>query len=145
MGTVRITSGGEGLAGELGQLDDWLRREPGLRGRVRREQSPAPGTLGGLPELVIGSAVSGVAGALATALSQSLTGWLRSRRTRGAGSPGAVLTLTAQDGRSLTLDARSSVDPAEVERFLRAALGGTVPVPDAATAPAAPVDGDGGL
>ncbi|WSQ09519.1 hypothetical protein OG604_18080 [Streptomyces sp. NBC_01231] len=142
-----MTSGDESLTGEL---DDWLRREPGLRGRVRREQSPTPGTLGGLPELVIESGVSGVAGALATALSQSLAGWLRSRRARRSGSPGATpLTLTAQDGRSLTLDARSPMDAAEVERFLRAALGRTVPAPDAVTAPAnppaAPVDGNGSL
>ncbi|MFM9700534.1 effector-associated constant component EACC1 [Streptomyces europaeiscabiei] len=63
-----MTSGDESLTDELG---DWLRREPGLRGRMRREQSPTPGTLGALPELVIGSCVSGAAGALATTLPQS--------------------------------------------------------------------------
>lgn len=58
-----MTSGDESLTDELG---DWLRREPGLPGRVRQEQSPTTGTLGTLPELVIESYVSGAAGALAT-------------------------------------------------------------------------------
>ncbi|WP_308373307.1 MULTISPECIES: hypothetical protein [unclassified Streptomyces] len=124
----------------MDELGDWLRREPRLRGLLRREHSPTPGSLGSLPELVIESCISGAAGALATTLGQSLTGWLRSRRARGTGSSGAMLTLTTQDGRSLSLDARRPVDAAEVGRFLEAALGGPVLAPDAT--PTTPVDGD---
>ncbi|MCH0563472.1 hypothetical protein I3F60_13070 [Streptomyces sp. MUM 136J] len=51
-----------------------------------------------------------------------------------------MLTLTTQDGRSLSLDARRPVDAAEVGRFLEAALGGPVLAPDAT--PTTPVDGD---
>ncbi|MFF2363951.1 hypothetical protein ACFVU0_14750 [Streptomyces sp. NPDC058122] len=135
-----MSSEDQSLTDELG---GWLRQEPGLRGRVRREQSVTPGTLGGLPELVVEAGVSGVAASLATALSQSLTNWLRSRRARGATSLRATLTLTTQDGRSLTLDARSPSEPADVERFLRAALGEPAPNPDTTTT--APVDGNGSL
>ncbi|MFE4698548.1 hypothetical protein ACFRIC_15890 [Streptomyces sp. NPDC056738] len=135
---MRITSEDQSLTEELG---DWLRRETGLRGRVRRERSMTPGTLGGLPELVVGAFVSGAAGSLATTLSTSLTNWLRSRRARGATSRRATLTLTTQDGRTLTLDARSPSEPADVERFLRAALGEPPQTPDSTAT--APMDGNG--
>jgi len=58
VGDIRIEIEGD-VAAET-SLWDWLRREPGLRGRVRhRPVSAHPGSMGSLSELVVEGVVTG--------------------------------------------------------------------------------------
>jgi hypothetical protein len=97
-------------------LLDWLRHEDTLRGRVRTAQTPArPGEMGGVLDALEVALGSGGADAL---LATSVSTWLsQPRRTD------VKLTVTAEDGRHIELDARRIQDPAvllrEVERLLR--------------------------
>ncbi|MBV9142704.1 MAG: hypothetical protein JO115_17630 [Pseudonocardiales bacterium] len=101
----------------LRSLLDWLRHEDAFRGRVRPAQRPVrPGEMGavGLDALVV--ALS--AGGAGTVLAASVSTWLSQPRRADV-----KLTITAEDGRHLELDARRVKDPAvlmrEVERLLR--------------------------
>ncbi len=95
---------------------DWLRREDTLRGRVRAASAPVrPGEMGGVFDVLIVALGSGGAGA---ALATSLSTWLSQPRRADV-----KLTVTADDGRHIELDAHRVPDPAvllrEVERLLR--------------------------
>lgn len=100
----------------LRSLLDWLRHEDAFRGRVHVAHAPVrPGQMGGMLDVLVVALGSGGVGA---ALATSLSTWLR--RPRGTD---VKLTLTADDGRKLELDARRVPDPVvllrEVERLLR--------------------------
>lgn len=100
----------------LRSLLDWLRHEDTLRGGVRPVQAPVqPGQMGGVLDTLTVALGSGGAGAV---LATSVSTWLRQRHTD------ITLTLVAEDGRRIELDARRLRDPAvllrEVERLLRA-------------------------
>ncbi|MGH3866467.1 MAG: effector-associated constant component EACC1 [Pseudonocardiaceae bacterium] len=100
----------------LRSLLDWLRHEDTLRSRVRTARTPVrPGEMGGVLDVLEVALGSGGAGA---ALAASVSSWLsQPRRTD------VTLTVTAEDGRRIELDARRVRDPAvllrEVERLLR--------------------------
>ncbi len=100
----------------LRSLLDWLRHEDSLRGRVRTAQtSVRPGEMGGVLDVLEVALGSGGAGAV---LVTSVSAWLSQPRRADV-----TLTVTAQDGRHIELDARRVRDPAvllrEVERLLR--------------------------
>lgn len=115
MADVRIVV--EGSSAAFASLEDWLRREPGLRGHVRHLAPVAgPGTMGSLSQLAVESLVTGTIGAVIGVLSQSLATWLQQGRTRGD-SPVSVV-VTVPGGQTLRFDVQS---PAEIERLLRAA------------------------
>ncbi len=100
----------------LRSLLDWLRHEDTLRGRVRTAQTPVrPGEMGGVLDVLVVALGSGGAGA---ALATSVSTWLSQPRRADV-----KLTVTAEDGRHIELDARRIRDPAvllrEVERLLR--------------------------
>ena len=64
---------------ELGQLWDWLRHERGLTGRVTLiPQAPGPTDLGGIVDMLTVALGSGGAAAV---LAQSLSVWLKTRRS----------------------------------------------------------------
>ncbi|MGH3853436.1 MAG: effector-associated constant component EACC1 [Pseudonocardiaceae bacterium] len=101
----------------LRSLLDWLRHEDALRGRVRAAHAPVrPGEMGGLLEVLEVALGSGGAGAV---LATSVSTWLSQPRRADV-----KLTVTAEDGRHIELDARRVRDPAvllrEVERLLAA-------------------------
>ena len=100
----------------LRSLLDWLRHEDTLRGRVRTAPTPVrPGEMGGVLDVLMVALGSGGAG---VALATSVSTWLsQPRRTD------VKLTVTAESGRQIKLDARRVQDPAvllrEIERLLR--------------------------
>lgn len=101
----------------LRSLLDWLRREDAFRGRVCAAQTPVrPGEMGAgaLDALVVALG----AGGAGTVLAASVSTWLNQPRRADV-----RLTITADDGRHIELDARRVRDPAllvrEVERLLR--------------------------
>ncbi|MGH3426526.1 MAG: effector-associated constant component EACC1 [Pseudonocardiaceae bacterium] len=100
----------------LRSLLDWLRHEDALRGRVRTGHAPVrPGEMGGVLEVLEVALGSGGAGAV---LAGSVSTWLSQPRRADV-----TLTVTAEDGRHIELDAHRVRDPAallrEVERLLR--------------------------
>jgi hypothetical protein len=100
----------------LRSLLDWLRHEDTLRGGVRMAQtSVRPGEMGGVLDVLVVALGSGGAGAV---LATSVSTWLSQPRRADV-----TLTVTAEDGRRIELDARRIRDPAvllrEVERLLR--------------------------
>jgi Effector Associated Constant Component 1 len=74
---ARITVGGDSK-GDLGSLYEWLRREDGLRGRVRFECRPFHQEEMGAAQDAIAVAL-GSGGAL-TVLASALPTWMRQRR-----------------------------------------------------------------
>lgn len=99
----------------LRSLLDWLRHEDTLRGRVRAAHTPVrPGEMGGVLDVLVVALGSGGAGA---ALATSVSTWLSQPRRADV-----KLTITAEDGRHIELDARRVRDPVvllrEVERLL---------------------------
>ncbi|MGH2844047.1 MAG: effector-associated constant component EACC1 [Solirubrobacteraceae bacterium] len=101
----------------LRSLLEWLRHEDALRGRVCTVHAPVrPGEMGGVLEVLEVALGSGGAGAV---LAGSVSTWLSQPRRADV-----TLTVTAEDGRRIELDARLVRDPAvllrEVERLLRA-------------------------
>ncbi|MEO7195617.1 MAG: hypothetical protein ABIZ05_12500 [Pseudonocardiaceae bacterium] len=101
----------------LRSLLEWLRREDALRGRVRTAHAPVrPGEMGGVLGVLEVALGSGGAGAV---LASSVSTWLSQPRRADV-----KLTVTAEDGRHIKLDARRVRDPVvllrEVERLLRA-------------------------
>ncbi|MEU6354926.1 hypothetical protein ABZ896_37375 [Streptomyces sp. NPDC047072] len=115
MSDVRIVVEGSSAAFE--SLWDWLRQEPGLRGRIRHLAPAAgPGTMGSLSQLAVESLVTGTISAVIGVLSQSLATWLQQRRSRGDAPVSVVVMVSG--GQTLRFDVQS---PAEIERLLRAA------------------------
>lgn len=102
----------------LRSLLDWLRHEDTLRSRVRTAQTPVrPGEMGaGVLNVLTVALGSGGAGAV---LATSVSTWLSQRHAD------VTLTVTAEDGRHIELDARRVRDPAvllrTLERLLRPA------------------------
>lgn len=118
MNGIRIAVDGDDAAEE--SLWDWLRQEPGLRGRVHHmSRSPQAGAMGSLRELVVEGVVTGTIGTLAGLLGQSLSLWLGQRHSRGNAQ--TTVTVTTGDGRSVTV---TSGQAAEAEQLLRLALDG---------------------
>ena len=100
----------------LRSLLDWLRHEDTLRGGVRMAQtSVRPGEMGGVLDVLVVALGSGGAGAV---LATSVSTWLSQPRRADV-----TLTVIAEDGRRIELDARRIRDPAvllrAVERLLR--------------------------
>ncbi|MGH3707830.1 MAG: effector-associated constant component EACC1 [Pseudonocardiaceae bacterium] len=100
----------------LRSLLEWLRHEDTLRGRVHTAPTPVPpGEMGGVLDVLVVALGSGGAGA---ALATSVSTWLsQPRRTD------VKLTMTAEDGRHLELNAHRVQDPAallrEVQQLLK--------------------------
>jgi Effector Associated Constant Component 1 len=133
---VRITVAGDDTAGE--SLLDWLRQEPGLRGRVRHmSQLAQQGAMGSISELVVEGVVTGTIGSLAGLLGQSLSVWLNQRLA--CGDRNAAVEITTADGRSIKVTA---VGSAEAERLVRLAFA-SHGEPDAASS-TSPGDSQGG-
>jgi Effector Associated Constant Component 1 len=96
----------------LRSLLDWLRHEDALRGRVRAAQTPVrPGEMGGVLDVLEVALGSGGAGAV---LATSVSAWLSQPRRADV-----TLTVTAEDGRHIELDARRVRDPAVLLREVR--------------------------
>ncbi|MGB6165719.1 MAG: hypothetical protein WCF33_04685 [Pseudonocardiaceae bacterium] len=96
----------------LRSLLDWLRQEDILRGRVRTVQTPVrPGEMGALDAALVVALGSGGAGAV---LAAAVSTWLSQPRRADV-----TLTVTAEDGRHLELDARRVRDPAVLLREVR--------------------------
>ncbi|MEU0047284.1 effector-associated constant component EACC1 [Streptomyces werraensis] len=113
---VRIAVTGNDTAGE--SLLEWLRQEPGLRGRVRHiALPPQPGTMGSLSELVVEGVVTGTIGTLAGLLGQSLSVWLSQRLV--SGDHHTAVEITTAEGRSVRVTAQGA---AEAEQLIRLAL-----------------------
>ncbi|MEV0600247.1 hypothetical protein AB0I82_13240 [Streptomyces sp. NPDC050315] len=92
----------------LRALRDWLAREDAFRGRLRLLDRPVrDGEMGGVLDVLAVSLGSGGAGAL---LVQALSAWLGQR---GAD---VSVTVTAPDGREVTIDVRRTQDPLAVVR-----------------------------
>ncbi|MFE6049975.1 hypothetical protein ACFQ6N_04415 [Kitasatospora sp. NPDC056446] len=91
--------------GELASLSVWLRAERGLQGAVQivRGEIGESG-LGGALDVLSVAVGSGGVGVM---LAQSLTAWLRTRRSD------VKITITAH-GRTVDVDARSVSDPVEL-------------------------------
>jgi Effector Associated Constant Component 1 len=95
--------------GVLRSLLDWLKHEDTLRGRVRTAQTPVrSGEMGGVLDVLMVALGSGGAGA---ASATSVSTWLSQPRRADV-----TLTVTAEDGRHIELDARHIRDPARLRR-----------------------------
>ncbi len=104
--------------GDAESLWDWLRQEPGLRGRTRTSHgAPRPGAMGGTLEM----AVVAVVGGTATALVRALTTWLVQRR-----SDVTITVTTTPEGRTVSVSAQRTADP---EKVLRSVLEPPAPGP----------------
>lgn len=98
---------------DLADLQDWLRQEPELRGRVAMvAASPNPGELGTLADVL--SVAVGGGGAL-TALAASLKSFLAQPRRSDV-----RIVVTAPDGRHVEIDAKRVAD---VDTLVTTALG----------------------
>ncbi len=96
----------------LRSLLDWLQQEDTLRGRVRAARTPVrPGEMGALDTALVVALSSGGAG---TVLAASVSTWLSQSRRADV-----TLTVTAEDGRHIELDARRVRDPAVLLREVR--------------------------
>ncbi|MPY64971.1 effector-associated constant component EACC1 [Streptomyces spongiae] len=122
MGDIRIEVEGD-VAAET-SLWDWLRREPGLRGRVRqRPVSAHPGSMGSLSELVVEGVVTGTIGTVAGLLGQALSTWMGQRAAR-RDAP-TTITVTAPNGHSVALVSSPTADAAQVTELVRGVLEAT--------------------
>lgn len=113
----------EGQDSDLESLQDWLGREPELRGQLRQGQAPGPdGAMGAVVDVIVGVVSSGAA----TTLAKSLQVWLTQRRAD------VVLKVSGPAGREVVLDAKRIP---EAERLVNTALGwadGDPPAPPTA-------------
>lgn len=104
----------------LRSLLDWLRHEDTLRGRVRAAHAPVrPGEMGGVLDVLMVALGSGGVGA---ALATSISTWLSQPRRADV-----KLTITAENGRHLELDARRVRDPVVLLREVEQLLGPQAP------------------
>jgi hypothetical protein len=112
---IRISVADGDLA-ELESLDDWLRGEPELAGRVKAAGSPPTrGHLGALTEVLTVALGSG--GAI-TVLAASLKGWLSLPRRSDV-----TIKIDRKDGSSVTIAAkRVAAGQTDVESIIRQAL-----------------------
>lgn len=90
---------------ELASLAEWLRAERDLAGQIRPvARPPGPTDMG---EVVDAVSVALGSGGVGVALAQSLTAWLRTRRSD------VKLTITVE-GKTIDIDARQVSDPTEL-------------------------------
>ncbi|MER7988386.1 hypothetical protein ABTY53_22770 [Streptomyces noursei] len=110
---IRIRSVDE--VGELAALAGWLRAERELQGAVRVVRRNIETTDLGSGLDVVSVAVG--SGGVGVALAQSLSAWLRTRRSD------VKVTVTA-NGRTVELDARRVKDPVDLITLITRVLGG---------------------
>jgi hypothetical protein len=124
---IRISVADGDLA-DLESLDDWLRGEPELAGRVSAAGAPPTrGHLGALTEVLTVALGSG--GAI-TVLAASLKGWLSLPRRSDV-----TVKIERKDGSSVTIAAkRVAAGQADVESIIRQALEDGAPQPGHGTA-----------
>jgi hypothetical protein len=113
---VRISVAGEETGAVLESLDDWLRAEPALRGRVRPVRNvPAQGEMGTLVDALT---VAVGAGGSITVLSSALRAWIEQPRRS---SVRLRVRVDADGAREIELDADRIKGP-EIESALHRAL-----------------------
>jgi hypothetical protein len=89
-------------------LRDWLASEDELRGRVRvHRRPPNPGEMGAVLDVL---AVAVGSGGAVGVLIRSLLSWLGGRRAD------VIVTVSAPDGRQITVEVRRTSDPQAVLR-----------------------------
>ncbi|MFE2943373.1 hypothetical protein ACFXKG_30620 [Streptomyces sp. NPDC059255] len=108
-----------GTDDQLRSLLEWLRREDGLRGRVRVQQTPLrPGEMGGALDVLVVAVGSGGMGAV---FANCLSTWISQRRSD------VRITVTSENGRTVEVDAKG-VDPQalvqDIDRLLNGEGGG---------------------
>ena len=110
---VRVSLVGDGRIDELESLDDWLRENPQLAGRVKMSgTTPREGELGAVADaLVVAVGSGGTLSVLAT----SLHAWLSQPRR-------SDLRIRVQGNGRVAEIAADRVDPAQAEILLRQAL-----------------------
>jgi membrane-associated two-gene conflict system component 1 (EACC1) len=103
---VRVSLPGGDQPAALESLDDWLRHEPALAGRVRLDRPvPRGGELGSLAQAVL---VAIGSGGTVSVLAASLSGWLSQLRQSGV-----TLKVEGPDGTKVELGGRIQADQAE--------------------------------
>jgi hypothetical protein len=103
--TVLIGVRGGDPVAELASLAKWLRAERDLAGQVSQVPGPVgPSDLGGVLDTL---SVALGSGGIGVALAQSLSAWLRTRRSD------VKLTITVE-GKTVEIDARQIADPTEL-------------------------------
>jgi hypothetical protein len=94
---------------ELGELRDWLRTEPELRGRVTiQDEQPRPGQMGAIGDMLVVAAGSG--GALSV-LFASLKAWFAQPKRSDV-----RIEMQTADGRKIVLTAERVSRPEELVR-----------------------------
>jgi hypothetical protein len=98
-GDVHVVVSNDNTGVELASLQDWMRSDPDLRGRVRLTHLAARDeTAMGVPvELVV---ALGSASTAVVALSRAVTTWIVQRRSD------VSVTVTSPNGRNVTVDAK---------------------------------------
>jgi|SRR5690348_1939811 len=111
---VRISLVGGNQAEDLESLDDWLRGEPELAGRVKVSVPvPREGELGALAEVLVAAVSSG---GVLSVLTASLYAWLSQPRRSDV-----RIRVQAGNGHAVEIDA-DRVDAQQAEDMLRQAL-----------------------
>lgn len=99
---------------ELASLDQWLRDEPLLRGKVdRRRPAPRAGEMGALTDALVVALGGGGVGAV---LAESVTLWLRQRRSD-------VKIVIKRGESEVRLDVTQTPDAARLVEVAERALG----------------------
>lgn len=113
---VRISASGDDAMLILESLEEWLRAEPSLTGRVRLARKvPSQGEMGALADALV---VAVSAGGSITILASALQSWVSQPRRAAV----RVRIATGHDGRrEIELDSEG-VDVRKIETFLRAAI-----------------------
>ena len=107
-GELHLAVASEDSGSPLLALRDWLASENELRGRVRvRQRPPDPGEMGAALDVL---AVAVGSGGAVGVLVRSLLSWLGGRRAD------VVVTVSAPDGRQITVEVRRTSDPQAVLR-----------------------------
>lgn len=110
--SLSVDGGGE----DLGSLEEWLRAEPELRGRIRRGDSEEPaGSMGGTTDLIVTLAMSGTL----TVIARSVQVWLIQRKSD------LSVDIVSPDGRKMSITARRVKEPQGFAREVLESLGST--------------------
>lgn len=104
---IRVTAARDALA-ELTSLREWLGREAAFRGRVQVERQPIePGQMGGVTDTLT---VALGAGGTVTVLANSVSVWLRQRRSD------VKIEVSSSNGKKVTVTAERVPDPVALIR-----------------------------